>query len=135
MDEAISYGREALLPVTDVARRELRIVTVKDPVRDLRDGSYGILEPREGLALGDPEALDLVLVPGRAFDRSGGRLGRGKGYYDGFLSRLRPRESGGPCKLGVAFACQIVESVPVEVRDVRMDAVVTDDGVVERESA
>ncbi len=135
IEETISSGREALLPVTDTAGRKLRIVPVADPVRDLRDGAMGILEPREGLPLGRAEALDLILVPGRAFDSLGGRLGRGGGYYDGFLSQLKPARSGGPFKLGVGFARQLVESVPVQVRDVMLDAVVTEDGVVERESA
>ncbi len=129
IEETISSGREVLLPVTDTARRELRIFSVEDPARDLRDGAMGILEPREGLPLGRPEALDLILVPGRAFDPHGGRLGRGKGYYDGFLSQLRPARFGGPFKLGVGFARQLVESVPVQVRDVMLDAVVTQKGV------
>jgi 5-formyltetrahydrofolate cyclo-ligase len=129
MDSAIRTGREVLLPVSDTGRRELRIVSVEDPARDLRDGAYGILEPREGLPLGDPAALDLILVPGRAFDSRGGRLGRGKGYYDGFLSQLRPARFDGPFKLGVGFACQLVESVPMQVRDVRLDAAITENGV------
>ena len=129
MDSAVRAGREVLLPVSDTGRRELKVVSVEDPARDLRDGAYGILEPREGLPLGDPAALDLILVPGRAFDPGGGRLGRGKGYYDGFLSRLRPARVGGPFKLGVGFACQLVESVPMQVRDVRLDAAVTEKGV------
>jgi len=129
MDRAIRAGREVLLPVSDTEHRELKIVSVEDPARDLRDGAYGILEPREGLPLGDAQALDLILVPGRAFDPRGGRLGRGKGYYDGFLSRLRPARVGGPFKLGVGFACQLVESVPMQVRDVRLDAAVTEKGV------
>jgi 5-formyltetrahydrofolate cyclo-ligase len=132
MDRAIGTGREVLLPVSDTERRELKVVSVEDPARDLRDGAYGILEPREGLPLGDPAALDLILVPGRAFDSAGGRLGRGKGYYDGFLSRLRPARADGPYKLGVGFACQLVESVPMQVRDVRMDAVATEKGVTGR---
>ena len=129
MDGAIRTGREVLLPITDTERHELRVASVEDPARDLRDGAYGILEPRDGLPLGDPSALDLILVPGRAFDPGGGRLGRGKGYYDGFLSRLRPARADGPYKLGVGFACQLVESVPMQVRDVRVDAAVTEKGV------
>jgi 5-formyltetrahydrofolate cyclo-ligase len=130
MDGAIRTGREVLLPITDTERHELRIASVDDPARDLRDGALGVLEPRKGLPLGDPAALDLILVPGRAFDAAGGRLGRGKGYYDGFLSRLRPARVGGPFKLGVGFACQLVESVPMQVRDVRVDAVATEKGVM-----
>jgi len=132
VDDAISSGREVLFPITDRERHELAFASVEDPLRDLREGAYGILEPREGLPLADLSHVDLVLVPGRAFDREGGRLGRGKGYYDGFLARVRPFGKGGPFKLGVAFACQLVERVPVGPRDVRVDAVVTELGVVRR---
>ncbi len=136
MDEAIQSGREVLRPVCDTdppaggERRTMKIVAVTDPVRDLREGSYGIMEPARGMPLECVDALDLVLVPGRAFDSRGCRLGRGKGYYDGFLGALRPRRFDGPFKLGVAFSGQIVQSVPVQARDVRMDAVVTENGVV-----
>lgn len=126
MDETLSSGREVLLPITDRERHELRFASVEDPLRDLVEGAYGILEPREGLPLADTSHIDLVLVPGRAFDRAGHRLGRGAGYYDGFLARLKPFGRGGPMKLGIAFACQIVERVPSGPRDVRVDAVATE---------
>lgn len=132
IDETMGCGRDVLLPVTDLAGRRLRIASLADPVRDLKPGAFGILEPREGLPLATPRHVDLILVPGRAFDPKGGRVGRGKGFYDGFLGGLRPRKSGGPFKLGVGFACQLVDSVPMLPRDVRMDAVVTEDGVIRR---
>jgi 5-formyltetrahydrofolate cyclo-ligase len=132
IDEALEAGREVLLPVCEPERCEIRIVSVEDPARDLCDGFYGIMEPREGLPLGDAAALDLVLVPGRAFDSGGNRLGRGRGYYDNFLSRLAPRRAGGAFKLGVCFACQLVERVPVMPKDVKVDAVVTEDGAIRR---
>lgn len=148
MDNAIQSGREVLLPVCNVEKRSMRIVGVTDPARDLREGAYGIMEPAHGMPLECVDTLDLVLVPGRAFDSRGGRLGRGKGYYDGFLGALRPRRvtflkepdatrprrSDGPFKLGVAFARQMVETVPMQARDVRMDAVITEDGMVGRKT-
>jgi 5-formyltetrahydrofolate cyclo-ligase len=128
MERALGAGRDVLVPLTDRGARRIGFVSIADPRRDLREGAYGILEPRRGMPLADLSHLDLVLVPGRAFDARGGRLGRGGGYYDGFLSRLAPRASGGALKLGVGFACQLVERVPMEVRDVRLDRVVTDAG-------
>ena len=133
IDDLLGRGREVLLPVSDTEKREIRVVSVSDPARDLRDGAYGILEPLGGMPLEDPGAIDFVIVPGRAFDAAGRRLGRGKGYYDGFLSRLRPFGAGGPMKLGVGFSCQLAESVPTVPRDVSMDAVATEQRVIRRD--
>lgn len=133
MDDLIGRGCEVLLPVSETASREIKVVSVADPARELRDGAYGILEPLGGMPLDDPGAIDFVIVPGRAFDPAGRRLGRGKGYYDGFLSRLQPFGAGGPMKLGVAFACQLADAVPTEPRDVNMDAVATEHRVIRPE--
>ncbi len=128
--DLLGRGREVLLPVSETATREIKVISVADPARELRDGAYGILEPVGGLPLEDVSGIDFVIVPGRAFDPAGRRLGRGKGYYDGFLSRLKPFASGGPMKLGVAFACQFADAVPTEPRDVNMDAVATERRVI-----
>ena len=70
------------------------------------------------------EAEDLILVPGLAFDRFGGRLGSGKGFYDRFLASLYPR------KWGVCFECQVVkEALAQSSNDVRMDGLVTEKGL------
>ena len=84
------------------------------------------LQPGEGYAIPEPVGelfadwgkIDLILVPGVAFDKFGNRLGRGKGYYDKVLKQTRAY------KLGIAFDFQRVEHVPVEPHDVRMDGVV-----------
>jgi len=84
----------------------------------LADGRFGVLEPKaEALSAGCE--FDLILVPGMAFDRSGGRLGRGRGYYDRFLSRA----SG--VVAGVCFDKQLIGKVPIESHDVRMDVILT----------
>ncbi len=79
---------------------------------------------------GDPvplQQLDLVLVPGLAFDRNGRRLGRGKGYYDRILAERRS-----DCvAVGVTVATRLIESVPVEDHDVAVDLLASEDGVVE----
>jgi 5-formyltetrahydrofolate cyclo-ligase len=71
-----------------------------------------------------PAEIDLVLVPGLAFTRDGWRLGRGGGFYDRFLAELPART----VKLGVCFEVQIVEALPAEEYDQRVDAVVTESG-------
>lgn len=93
---------------------------------DLQPGRYGVLEPgpeREPIAISE---LQLALIPGVAFDRAGGRLGRGGGYYD----RTFPAGAGGPILIGVAFAFQLVERVPVGPLDRCVDALATEEGIV-----
>lgn len=71
------------------------------------------------------ESLDAVIVPGVAFDHSGGRLGYGGGYYDRFLPKLRPDT----VKIGVAYELQLIKQIPVEEHDVHLDRIVTETGI------
>ena len=93
---------------------------------DLISGMYGIQEPSpEKRIKMNPEIIDLVIVPGVAFDRQGGRLGHGKGYYDRFLQFTRA------FRLGLAFDCQLLKTVPTELHDVPMNAILSESGIVE----
>jgi 5-formyltetrahydrofolate cyclo-ligase len=87
--------------------------------------SFGAMEPAEGRVL-DPAEVDLVVVPGVAFDRSCNRLGYGAGYYDRFLRRTRPDVPA----VAIAFATQIVQVVPTGGTDRRVDAIVTQAEVI-----
>lgn len=88
-------------------------------------GPHGILQPPATAEAVEVENLRGVLVPGLAFGRNGARLGRGKGYYDRALS-LKPSL----LKVGLAHACQIVDGIPVENWDVKMDALITDETAI-----
>jgi 5-formyltetrahydrofolate cyclo-ligase len=113
----VAPGRAAALEFCDVETWE-----------ELRPGRYGVLQPALEAPAVDPDAIELVLLPGVAFDRAGRRLGRGRGYYDRtFPPGARP---GCPRLFGLAFACQLVDEVPGGERDRRVDAVVTEDGVL-----
>lgn len=79
----------------------------------------------------DPSGVDVVIVPGTAFTADGHRLGQGGGWYDRFLVRLAPAT----LTIGVGFAPQLVDDVPIEEHDVRLGAVVTDAGVIRPEPA
>ena len=74
----------------------------------------------------DPSWPDVVIVPGLAFTAAGDRLGQGGGWYDRFLADVRP----GCRTIGVGFVEQIVDTLPVEVHDIRLDHVVTEAGYV-----
>jgi 5-formyltetrahydrofolate cyclo-ligase len=80
-------------------------------------GAYGIVEPEPTLSPAQsPDAVDLVLVPGLAFTLGGARLGHGAGYYDRFLSQLKPHV----VVAGICFSCQIQEVLPAEAHDIAM---------------
>ena len=93
-----------------------------DPASMNDSGSFGISEP-EATALCRPEEIDFIIVPGVAFTAAGMRLGRGKGFYDKYLSQ--PGFRG--VKAGVCYAHQLVGELPVEPHDVFMDYVVNND--------
>ena len=116
MDELVAQGKTVLLPrVIDDKDMELRRYTGP---QDLQEGAYGILEPT-GERFTDYDAIDVAIVPGMAFDAEGHRLGRGKGYYDRFLSRVPYIY-----KIGLCFSWQMVDHVPCDEHDIVMDEVI-----------
>lgn len=84
-------------------------------------GRFGIMEP---LPYGTVDRIDLMVVPGIAFDRQGYRLGYGKGYYDRFLSGRQT------FSVGLGYSLQLVDSLPRGVHDERLDAIATEDGMI-----
>jgi len=87
----------------------------------LLPGSFGIPEPGADLPLANMEDINVMLVPGVAFDRKGNRLGYGKGYYD----RLLAHSSHKPLLIGISFDETLYDEIPAEPHDVRMDYIVT----------
>lgn len=128
--EVLEAGRALYLPWVEGV--EVRVARVRDLDADLAPGWRGIREPRA--ALRDqaplPGAAKCAVVPGLGFDRRGGRLGHGGGHLDRLLSGLSPEIP----IVGVAFNVQLVAAVPLEEHDVRVDIVVTEQGVVRRGS-
>ena len=127
LPQAIASGKRIVVPYCVEGELELFHLESMD---ELALGMYRILEPREELRdvaakRLHPVDLDLVMVPGVAFDRQGGRAGHGKGYYDKLLQHARPVAP----LVALAFECQIFDRVPVEPHDIYMDAVVTEDAV------
>ena len=122
---AINAGRRACIPAIDWDGGTMTAAVIGDWNADLVVGVHGVREPRAGLATVEPEELDVVLVPGLAFDRTGGRLGRGAGFFDRYLSRLPSRTP----VVGVCFGCQVVERVPRDSNDVAVGWLATARGV------
>lgn len=104
-----------------VIGHDLSFHVVKTPATELVFGAFGILEPSPGLAEIPVAEIDVFFCPGLAFDPAGGRLGRGKGFYDRMLARARPNA----LKTGVCFPCQIVADTYAEAHDIHMDEVIS----------
>ncbi len=118
----VAGGKTVALPRIEGSDVEPVAFVPGDPTTET---SFGAMEPAEGRLL-DPSELDLVIVPGVAFDRSGNRVGYGAGYYDRFLRRTRP----GVPAVAIAFAAQVVPEVPTGGTDRRVDAIVTEAEVI-----
>ena len=116
----LALGAQVYLPRVTAPGR-MKAVRVRD-ISALRPGTYGILEPVSG-AVAKIDALDLILVPGIAFDESLFRLGHGGGFYDRYLHPSKART------VGIAFEIQRVDHVPAQSHDIQLDCLVTECGI------
>lgn len=120
LDRWVELGKTIYLPVVIgddlVVRRYTR--------EAMQQGEFNIMEPTGSDV--DTDVLQLIIVPGVAFDSTGNRLGRGKGYYDRLLSR-----TSATC-IGVCYNCQLLPSIPAEAHDKVMHYIITPEGAVKR---
>jgi len=121
IERALEMGKT--VHVTRMVGRDVEAVRVSELPIATTEGRYGVPEPK-GVGEHSPH-VDLIIVPGVAFDRSGGRLGFGKGYYDRLLSRYPDVPL-----VALAFPFQLVDHIPQDPHDVRVTAVVTVDGII-----
>jgi 5-formyltetrahydrofolate cyclo-ligase len=117
--EALAAGKIAALPRYHPTGKNYVACRVQNVRSDIVTGQFGIREPAARCPEIPLSGLDLILVPGVAFDWHGGRLGRGKGFYDRLLAGTRG------VKCGIAFDEQMVNDVPAGPADVRMDFILT----------
>jgi 5-formyltetrahydrofolate cyclo-ligase len=126
-------GVEVIVPKCIVEGRRMTLHRLRS-FDGLRAGAYGIMEPDSELApqLGEDVVPELVLVPGLAFDRNGGRMGYGGGYYDRFWQEMTLRslrEGKRTLWLGASFEAQLRDKVPAQDHDLRLNGVVTEEVV------
>ena len=117
--QMLEAGKRVVVP--HVRGEDLVLSQLRDLGRDLAPGSFGVLEPKPDAVRPVPaQELDLVLVPGLAFDRRGHRLGRGRGYFDRLLARLPDTTS----TIGVCFDFQLFDRLPTDPHDQAVGVVV-----------
>lgn len=122
--DLLAMGKRVVVPVVEPPERmELAEVTRLD---ELVPGAHAIPEPRPPHRLVEPAEVDVLLIPGLRFTLDGHRLGNGGGYFDRLLARLRPDAA----RVGLAFDEQVVDALPWEAHDERLDALVTGSRVV-----
>jgi 5-formyltetrahydrofolate cyclo-ligase len=124
-DWVLAAGKTLCLPRV-LGGRLMAAFRIDHPALDLAPGAWGIPEPREGLPEVDPQEIDIVLVPGSAFDEEGDRCGYGGGFYDTYLPLTRP----GTPWVALAFELQLVPAIACEPHDLQVTAIVTEKRVI-----
>ncbi|HWI50966.1 MAG TPA: 5-formyltetrahydrofolate cyclo-ligase [Symbiobacteriaceae bacterium] len=126
---AVAAGKGLALPRVIREPRGLVLHAYNGDPATLARGAYGIAEPRPDWPVVAPAAVDLVVVPGVAFDRTGGRLGYGGGYYDRLLPEIRAAHPGAML-VGLAYDCQVTDGLPRDPHDIPVDGLATELGYV-----
>lgn len=131
-----SWSRTKILYLPAVVGNEIEVRRYH-PAVSLVTGRFGIAEPPVGIEGADTQVdgtedaalanLDLLLIPGQCFDRTGNRMGRGKGYYDRFLAR--PEVASVP-RIGIGYAATLFPHIPAEAHDRKMHFIATEDGII-----
>jgi 5-formyltetrahydrofolate cyclo-ligase len=124
---ALNAGKRVGLPRVEKKTKRMRVLEVKSIPGDMEPGYAGLFEPKNDLPEIDPASLDAVLLPGRAFDAQGNRLGRGAGHYDRWLGS----GAAGMKLFAIAYECQIGRALPAEAHDVPVQWIFTEDRTIE----
>jgi 5-formyltetrahydrofolate cyclo-ligase len=119
LEKFMAAGKTCALPFFDSALKTYSARRVQNLAADISTGKFDVREPAARCEEVPPEKLDLILVPGMAFDWNGNRLGRGRGFYDRLLSKTRS------VKCGVGYDFQLVGKIPAEPHDAKVNFVVT----------
>ena len=130
MEQALKDGKKVYIPriIPNSSQMDFYEKTALSDVN-----IYGIQEPEKNAQKLEIKKYDdeiLILTPGRAFSKNGGRLGRGKGYYDTYLARLKGKNAGNLKVIGIAFDLQVFNELPLEKHDEKMDYLVTEKGII-----
>ena len=117
------YAKEKKIAVPVVRGNELILSYIND-WKELSTGAYGILEPKK-IKMANPQEIEVAILPGIAFDKRGYRIGYGKGYFDRLLPKMNA------LKIALAFDFQLLDSLPNEKHDVKMDMIITEKRILQ----
>jgi 5-formyltetrahydrofolate cyclo-ligase len=123
----LKKGKQVAVPVTDRWGRNLVLSELKDFKAELARSTYGVLEPKpQFYRYFEVKNIDLVIMPGVAFDRRGHRLGFGGGYYDSFLKKVPATVP----RIALAFDFQIMEELPRDIWDKKVHQIITEKEII-----
>jgi len=124
IEEALIKGKRIVLPITDFKKHELIFAEINN-LNELIESKYGLLEPliEKKIKLNE---IDLFIVPGIAFDLSGSRIGKGKGFYDKILKQVNKSIP----IIALAFEFQVLKEIPIEEHDIKVNLIVTEKRVI-----
>ena len=125
INKALKENKRIYVPRTEFKSRIMDAVEISS-LDNLIENSYGILEPSENEPHIDPNELDLIIVPGVAFDKKGGRMGYGAGFYDRYFKKINKDNIKRITKLALAYDFQVIDEVPMEELDMPVDFIITE---------
>ena len=127
INKSIRIGKNICVPIILSEHNDLIPSKLINFDRELEKGKKGILEPRKEFHRLFPiKDLELVILPGIAFDLEGNRIGRGLGYYDKFLKKVNPSTR----FIALAFEMQIIDKVPIHEKDISVHKIITEDRII-----
>ena len=127
VESLLNQGKQVIAPVVDTKSGQLITRRIQNLEKDLVRHRYGMLEPNVTCPIFPPDQLQLILVPGIAFDMNGYRLGYGKGFYDRFLPTCPDAIT-----IGVAFETQLVEDTYPQPWDIPVKHIFTEKGQIRK---
>ncbi len=129
INKALIDGKRIFVPRTVFKNKLMDAVRIYS-LDNMKKDRYGILEPGQESSCINPDKLDLIVVPGVAFDREGGRTGYGAGYYDRYFKKISDERKKEIKKVALAYDFQIVDKVPMDKQDVRIDCIITEREII-----
>mgnify|MGYP001592007099 CR=1 FL=1 len=125
INRAISDNKIICVPRIPSKATGIEIFKINN-LSELKSGYYGILEPLENCPKVAIENVDLIIMPGVAFDRHGGRIGYGAGFYDKFLNKTNKKID----RIALAYQFQVLDEVPMNELDATIDGIITEEEII-----
>ena len=125
INKALEDNKKVYVPRTEFKNRLMDAVEIMS-LDNLVESDFGILEPSIKEPYIDPNELDLIVVPGVAFDKQGGRMGYGAGFYDRYFKKISEDNIKKVMKVALAYEFQTLEKVPMNDHDIPVDCIITE---------